>query len=278
MGSQFTQTAVSPGSTPYAATFPSASIAVDAGGGTYSYYTTTSSDITLIGFATTVLQYPYTNGEKFFTYPFTYNSSFSDSYNASWILNTIPTTRTGSITVTGDAYGTLKLPSGTISNTLRVKIVQNNTDVSDFGGGFTITTTFTSTTYDWFVPGNKNVLMGISYINTDIGGFSSYAKSVNYYPAVVSTEDIQPVVYEFHLFPNPTKTNASISFSLQENGDVKFSIINISGQVMKSWEENSLTTGEHSVEMNTVDLMNGVYFIRLEMLNRKPVTLSFVKE
>ena len=120
--------------------------------------------------------------------------------------------------------------------------------------------------------------MGISYITTEINGFSLDTKAVNYYPVVVSTEDLLPVAYEFQLFPNPAKTSTTISFSLQESGDIKFSIINVSGQVMKSWEENSLTAGKHSVEMNLDDLMNGVFFIRLEMLNRKPVTLSFVKE
>ncbi|MCD6013247.1 MAG: C-terminal target protein [Flavipsychrobacter sp.] len=75
--------------------------------------------------------------------PFTYNSTYIDTYQA-----TIPPATmhgTGVLTVTGDAYGTLILPNGTFNNVLRIKKYQVERDTT--GSAVVVTT---NVSYMWF--------------------------------------------------------------------------------------------------------------------------------
>ncbi len=70
--------------------------------------------------------------------------NYTDTY---WVAITTPLTYgTGYIATTGDAYGTLMLPTGTYNNVLRIKKLQSETDtLSGSAGATTITTS-----YLWF--------------------------------------------------------------------------------------------------------------------------------
>lgn len=85
----------------------------------------------------------YYNNYNISKRPFTYNSTYIDTYQV-----TVPSTTmygTGVLTVTGDAYGTLVLPNGTYNNVLRIKKQQVERDTT---GSVVVTTTNVS--YLWF--------------------------------------------------------------------------------------------------------------------------------
>lgn len=269
---------VTPSSTPYGASFPTANISTQdmTGQDAYAYLKTTSTDMQLVGFAAGGDEYPLADFQTEFVYPFTYNTMFIDNSSGNWVINTVPIDRDAVNTFHADAYGTLQLPSGTFTDVLRVKYVQEVTDVSTIYQT-TITTVTVITSYSWYKSGIKDPLMSINYTDVTVFGYTQHGKGVSYYPGTVSTNDLQPAVVALNCFPNPAKDHATLSFTMDEAGDATISIINIAGQQVKSFEEKSFSAEKHAEELNLNDLADGVYFIRLEMMNRKTATIRLIK-
>lgn len=63
--------------------------------------------------------------------------------------------------------------------------------------------------------------------------------------------------------PNPVTTSASVSFVNPTAGRVELSIFDVTGRLVGTVISSDLSAGEHSVEWQTGDVANGVYFIRL---------------
>jgi len=201
-GALTTQTVVLASATPYASSFTGSDIAIDAGGGNYGYFDINGDDIFETGFASAAIVAPYSDPQKFISYPFTYTTSFTDALAANFEINGYENNRTGTVNFLVDGYGTLLLPGKTYTDVLRIQYTQNITDVLHFGP-ITLTTTTASTTYIWMIEGNKNALMDISYISTSVSGNTINTKSVYYYPGATSTEDVVVKENSIELFPNP---------------------------------------------------------------------------
>lgn len=279
-GGPSSQTFVSPASTPFGASFPNATAALDDGGDTYVYYNVTSSQTDLLGIGSPTLLLPYSDPQKYFQYPFTYNTSFTDNIAATFTLATYPATRTGFVSFLADGYGTLILPTGTVNNVLRIKYIQHDVDAVDYGGGNTITTTTDITSYLWMTPGNNNALMSINYITTAVLSFSTSTKSVSYYPGTINTglEDPYYAVNSPLLFPNPASDQATLSFGVPEAGSVKLTIMNASGQVIRAAQMNLPGGGNVSEKIMLEGLAAGTYFVSLDMENRHLFTRQLIKQ
>ena len=86
------------------------------------------------------------------------------------------------------------------------------------------------------------------------------------------TNNIQYSIYNIQLrnYPNPFNPSTTISFSMQNNRNVKISIYNIKGQKVKQLVRNQLSSGQHSVVWNGRDENNqpvssGIYFYQLKI-------------
>ena len=152
---------VTSASTPYNGQFSSSNLASTNDNSSYNYFTTSSANIMFNGNANPSLVVPYTNPQLYMQYPFTYNSGFSDNFGGNYLNGGIPTIRTGTINVTGDAWGTINLPSGSFSNALRVKYNIITKDSSNPGAPLVVVTNLTS--YVWFVPEKKYPVFEIVY-------------------------------------------------------------------------------------------------------------------
>lgn len=107
---------------------------------------------------TTVHYYDYTISRR----PFTYQTSYVDSYR---VESTQPAmTGTGYLTVTGDAYGALELPTGTYDNVLRIKKLQVETDSLDY-----LQHHITSISYLWFDAEHSAPLLRIDSMISETG-------------------------------------------------------------------------------------------------------------
>lgn len=58
----------------------------------------------------------------------TFNTTWADDFAADFEIAGFPIVRTGTVTGTADAYGTLILPSGTFTDVLRATYVEDHTD------------------------------------------------------------------------------------------------------------------------------------------------------
>ena len=77
------------------------------------------------------------------------------------------------------------------------------------------------------------------------------------------------------VYPNPTSDNVNINISqIPEEG--KLQLIDITGRILLSQDLNSLTSG-NEIELNTKDLSDGIYFIKLNRKNETLKTQRFIK-
>jgi len=63
------------------------------------------------------------------------------------------------------------------------------------------------------------------------------------------------------IYPNPTTSNSTITFSLNQNRTVNISIFNVDGKFVGELANESFTTGKHQVQMDLNELRPGVYFV-----------------
>lgn len=171
-------TVESPSATPYASYFPNATMAGSSISGqaySYSELSSTGSYTHGIGadngFSSSVTV--YTDPEQTIPFPFTYNSTSSDNFEAVSYdgLGNIFLTRTGSNSIVGDGYGTLKLPDATYENVLRLKLTQSYTDVRKNGDYILSTTDYESECYYWYLPGNATSLLSIMSISMSMDDY-----------------------------------------------------------------------------------------------------------
>ncbi len=85
-----------------------------------------------------------------------------------------------------------------------------------------------------------------------------------------SLHKVQNIVSTLNVFPNPANENISINIDLYESANVLLDIIDITGkQVALVFNEN--VNGHISKQLNTENLQNGIYLVRL-LVNGKMET------
>jgi hypothetical protein len=78
------------------------------------------------------------------------------------------------------------------------------------------------------------------------------------------------------LYPNPSKTELNIRYSLKNTANVQVKVTNTIGQVI-SIENKGQSTGLQQSKLNTADLPVGIYFVEINA-NGSITTQKFVKE
>jgi hypothetical protein len=78
------------------------------------------------------------------------------------------------------------------------------------------------------------------------------------------------------LYPNPSKTELNIRYSLKNTVNVQVKVTNTIGQVI-SLENKGQSTGLQQSKLNTADLPVGIYFVEINA-NGSITTQKFVKE
>jgi len=74
------------------------------------------------------------------------------------------------------------------------------------------------------------------------------------------------------LYPNPTNGDASLEYTLYQNGEVKIEVTNELGQIMGSITEaktHSQSKGKHKITLHTNKLASGIYFCIVDINGRK---------
>lgn len=261
---------VAPGSTPYAAQFPTSNIASSIDTANYQFFTSSASNLIVNGTGGPFLIVPYSDPQTFLQYPFSYNSTFSDNFAASYFASGITVTRTGNTTVTGDAWGTINLPFGSFSNALRVKYIINTKDSSFVGIPLVVNTSVTS--YVWFVPGKKFPVFEITYSSIS-GSFPSSSKIVSYAPNnpnIGITNLNLGAAETFNLgqnYPNPFNPSTRIKFDIPKSSFVKITVYNELGKEVAELVNQNLQNGTYEVDWNAADFPSGIYYYRLDAQN-----------
>jgi len=105
-------------------------------------------------------------------------------------------------------------------------------------------------------------------MNLDLSEKNSYYQ-VSFRTDEIKTEDIPFKTALIGNYPNPFNPSTTISFTLAQSENVKLSIYNVKGQVVKTLINSQQEAGRHSVVWNGDDdylnkVASGIYFYRLE--------------
>ncbi len=264
-----------PASTPYASGYPNSTVAMKDSTG-YQYLIPSSTDIQSEGFTIDmtavqpligVVNISLTDYKQTMSYPFTFNTSFSDTYSGNLNSGAGTGTYSGNIVVTGDAYGTLMLPNGnTFTNVLRVYTYdQGVTNIPLLGA-----ITYDRYIYDFYDPTNsKHPIVTVVHTNLN-GAVSNWVYSR--YPIPVGIKEIDELK-NLSLYPVPANEQTTLTFDLKTASKVTVRLIDNLGREIEQISNTNLAAGNHRFTISTNNLPAGIYFVQItvdgKVLNKK---------
>ncbi len=261
-GSPISASYLLPGSGNGSSNFPGANL-MQIVEDSYSYIKTDGGSYYTLGMYTEDVLRVYSNTQKVMEYPFSFNSTFTDTYASNSNFAGTEVRSNGTVTMTADAWGTITLPSGTYPNALRVKTVMSNTD-SMFVSGTPFVTSSVSTSYSWYVSGKKFPIFGITYIQSPMFSLKSAAYVTNFTTSISQQSSIAEDYKLEQNFPNPFNPSTTINFSITNAGFTSLKVYDILGKEVASLVNGNLAAGKYSADFDASDLTSGVYFYKLE--------------
>jgi PKD repeat protein len=101
----------------------------------------------------------------------------------------------------------------------------------------------------------------VTLIATHIYGVDSVSKTINVIATSVSEE--VSAFNNFVMYPNPTRENVTIDFNLIKSETVSISVMDLSGKEIISVPSSRMNVGKQSMELNTSELSEGMYIVRV---------------
>ncbi|MDR1846499.1 MAG: Omp28-related outer membrane protein [Bacteroidales bacterium] len=80
-------------------------------------------------------------------------------------------------------------------------------------------------------------------------------------------ERVSGDVYQTLLYPNPAGNSTTLEISLTQNAVANVSVVDMLGREVISLDNRALGSGSNKIELNTSDLLNGLYFVRVTTEN-----------
>ena len=107
------------------------------------------------------------------------------------------------------------------------------------------------------------------------GGNFTYTTSAQLAHGI--TVDVEEVLTsdDVSIHPNPITNSANIEFSLYDNANVNIAVFDILGKKVMNIHEGQLYGGAHSIKMNSNEMQQGIYFVKIEV-ERKSQTHKIV--
>lgn len=292
-GTTYSNQYVLPSSTPFAATFPSANLAVAApttmGNFSYSFFSSNSSQAELNGLAvqgTPTVVYNFSNPRKLLVFPLTFNTTFTDTYTsfASYTSTgiTVNQYQYGNVTFLADAWGSVTtVAGGPYTNCLRSKTINYNVDSSVYVG-FPIPATVTVqnlTSFNWSKNSAFESVFNISRSIVTSNGQTFYDTTAQYSTLFTGLNENSLSLKPFEVYPNPVVNSSVINLVVDElnSGSTKFTATDLQGKVVKQFDFNLMSANHKHVSVDVADLSAGLYLIRLEQKDAQFIS-RFVKQ
>ncbi len=247
--------------TPYCSSFPGSNIAYH-NGRDYTYGVTSATGYTILGAYADGAAKVFTNPMVYAKYPITMGTTFSDTGAVSIPVSGVTLYMTTHSTSVADAWGTLKLPTGTYTNALRIHTINIRKDSAAIPGMPYVQESQTET-YSWYAPGFHYSLMVLNYDTSGSG--SLYLSDAQYFkkPATTSVGYVQPLVTTLSIFPNPAVDRATMRFNASEAGNVSIMVTDMSGREVYAYEIRKVAIGYNEAPIDISSLPNGVYTVRV---------------
>lgn len=182
--------------TPANASFPNSTITMETVGETSMYLNLGPTSYAIEGFYNSVnsLLFTYTDPNVVYQFPLSMSTDFVDNFTCNYTTNGYDFVRSGTHSVEADGYGTLITPSGTYTDVLRLRMIQ---DYSDYNSTFG-TYDYYAEIYVWVKAGYHNELASVSTLTSSLGN-SSYGLYLEDETSGLSEESLSSI----SIYPNP---------------------------------------------------------------------------
>lgn len=264
-------TGVAPSSTPYASSFPTATVAF--GTNPYVYYKTSSSAMQMNGVVSGAgVVISYSDNEDLLRFPATYNNSYTDDWAATFTSASYMYYRTGSTAVTTDGWGTLTTPAGTYSNVMRVHFVQTYQDSTNIMSQPYVIS-YVNDEYMWYLEGNHTPIAAVYNLTISTG---SPVTGGFYISTVVSNVEETSAFSSLNVYPTLASDQVNFAYQLDEAADVNIAVYDATGKQALSTQNVQSYAGENKTTISVAELPAGIYFATLTTAEGLPVTRQFV--
>lgn len=193
----------------------------------------------------------------------------------------------GTYTTQADAWGTLALPDGNVyEGVLRIKVEKNYTQTfknGDQDAEYQVRTV----RYQYFAKGVRYPVLIVleSDVKTDCNCACGYKTKEAYYetPAIQFNEDKENNIelsignFEYSVTPNPFESDLHISFVLENEAKIDMDIIDMNGKIVKKIVNKNLEEGKYTYDVNTTDVIEGNYVLRLRV-NKELYITKLIKK
>ncbi len=193
-----------------------------------------------LGFPQDTSYVEYTDYLLYAVYPFT----FGDSYTDDALLNIGAYSQSTKSTVTADAYGTLKLSTGTFS-VLRLVTIDSITE-SAGGIGGSWSNKIVEISYDWYTQNSKIPLFSIAWDD------NSLTKTVMYNNSEMPTSLKNQEVAAIQYYPNPVNDELNFSQTLEQ-----ITIYDSNGRLVKTYYNTN------NISFSGTEITSGLYFVKV---------------
>lgn len=277
--SSYTWAAMNPANTAFTDSFPGASLAFrfpSSNGSSESWvyydFDENAGELDYLGAAQLIFDtsgtdtfYQTLNAdpERIQNFPFSYGDSFNDTFDGwnhvSFSGFNISQKRTGTLSRTADATGTLSTPAGTWSNVVRV---HSEVNVSDTYLGQT--TTMEIHRYTWYAQGEKYLLLHMDSIIQNLGpGGTNVVTNIFYRSGtpVTSAETAVPPRPPVKVWPQPAKSILHFSLPAGSKGIWNVEIFDLAGRQVR--QRSIRSAGGKALKLNLEGLREGVYFLKV---------------
>jgi hypothetical protein len=249
--------------TPHADLFPNANLCTAyelSDTADYQYYILNAGSMALAGFAQSSDGLTFTPPLQQFTFPLTYQSSFSQTSNISGSFEGVNVTGTAKTSVNADAWGTVTTDLGTF-NCLRVKRI---TEITINVLIFSIIQR--DTIYEWWTPEFKSPVFEYDRNFSSVLGeeeYGGYAR-VLLGQTTGAQEPVSKKNTPLEVFPNPVSMGSTqLNFQVPFTAQVEWMLVDAQGKVQARNDLGQLQAGAYTENIDMARLAPGVYVLLL---------------
>lgn len=242
--------------------FPSSNTSMNYGG-QYSYELDNSTAQVVYGQLAGTTLISFSNPMQMLAFPINTTLNSDDTFTATFTSGGFPFSRNGTTNVMCDSWGTVITPSGTFTNVLRVKVMQDYIDT--YAGG---TIDYNVVAYVWYKAGFHQPIASVTTSINDFGT-SSYGFYLD--AASLGMDEMSENIFSV----SPCPAINELHITKEGNKEVKaIEIIGLDGSVKQEF------TGMNS-DFNTLNIENinsGMYILKITLFDDETKLVKFVKQ
>lgn len=94
---------------------------------------------------------------------------------------------------------------------------------------------------------------------------------------LIGLNDVENNISSITVYPNPVKDIATLDITLSESSTATIQVVDLMGRTVIDLGTKSFKAGQSSIELNTTNLLNGMYFVKINSNNgvaTKKITVS----